>query len=192
VADDQTAESTPQPDPAPSWLTELAADSDARLSALPKANQPSWFQEFDAQRTARTPESDPLALVAQVLARHVIPERPRHISPHAWRSPCSCGGWAAPAGYTPEGVVEQARLPVARELAAAGLVPVQTRWAVERQSRHDGPFDRRETTGMTSRSPYTEDEARRDVELRTGPRGQFTPETLRVAVQYVTDWRPAP
>lgn len=191
MADDQTLDA-PVPGQSPAWLAELAADADARLSALPRVNQPAWFQEFDAQRTARTPQSDPLVLVAEVLGRHVIPERALWQSPDSWRAPCSCGGWEAPAGYTPEGVLQQARLHVAGELATAGLIPTQTRWAVERQSRHDGPFDRRETTGENSRTPLTGDEARRDVELRTGPRGQFTPETLRVAVQYVTDWRPAP
>lgn len=37
----------------PGWLADLADDSEARLSALPAVNQPSWFREHDEARKNR-------------------------------------------------------------------------------------------------------------------------------------------
>lgn len=84
-------------------------------------------------------------------------------------------------------------LQAAQDLQEAGLLPSDTEWSVEYKTffGDDLPFDKRETTDW-SNTPLTEREAREDVSIRTSERGQYSPETMRVASRGVTDWRPTP
>lgn len=80
---------------------------------------------------------------------------------------------------------------VAHALAAAGLLPAEAEWAVERKEFRDGDFDERILGPYRPTRPYTEDEAREQIARWTGPRGQFAPDGARLVSRNVTPWSPA-